>query len=766
MPDQDKTIMSVDVGDLEVKNVYADRFTYSSYFVPVRLSFGDAQDTPVLSFNQKYLLLRYYGKTDSNTLNRWLSDVKLGELLQINKVELPQVEERAATTTPDLRHGTRGEVAISPYPPDRLFGKALDATEGQARDQLLALVQSDVGYLFLDRTRIRPKGFAIGEHLYALSLAPSEEVAIEQRTFSKRQITMEEATEQEKTFDLEMSSTLTTELQESLERQHNLTDRWGLSLSHTGQYKSPEFFWGQINASHTIGFTKDVTEASTETRKRSIRDNQTTSTKVAAKYRALHKVSFKVTEERGLEATSKRVIRNTNKFTPVDFHYFKILQVLELAQERYGARLCWAPFVKDPAAEFFARIQKGKAAIIAKAEAGLPPPPNTPNKPTAGPAETRVLWSPQVEATKWGFLGDMSCDYELAIPMESGWVWDRDMDFVRQSLKVSPVLITRVHAESVIGDAWIADGALKVIVHVGVHNVYESGGDIGKSSRLYLQIGARFKFVATTVVDDAIYKDAYAAYLTKQKEWSDNADKARAQAKADAETWEVEVLKTANPVAELVNRLIVTHFPLSIRDEGVEIEFWQRVFQWDAASYVLYPGWWSDTPMRDSTLDANHFFNASWARVFLPIREDMENVALRWIFTKTSRQPAPPALEDRIEDIIEDLSAFRTKHLTPTETRTSGSGCPDIKERFICLGRWTDVMPTDGTHIEVTQSGSLSIDKFAEQDLKDTGDLRAVLLDSEKEDIALKKKALSQMTGAATVEVIIQPKSSEPKGST
>src|SRR4051812_39922237 len=40
---------------------------------------------------------------------------------------------------------------------------------------LEALLQSEIGWLFLDRTRIRPRGWVLGEHLQTLSLAPGEE---------------------------------------------------------------------------------------------------------------------------------------------------------------------------------------------------------------------------------------------------------------------------------------------------------------------------------------------------------------------------------------------------------------------------------------------------------------------------------------------------------------------------------------------------------------------------------------------------------------
>jgi hypothetical protein len=58
--------------------------------------------------------------------------------------------------------------------------------------QLEMALAAEIGFLYLDRTRIRPIGFAVGEFIYSLSLAPGEEVTIDQKTFSKRESTFED----------------------------------------------------------------------------------------------------------------------------------------------------------------------------------------------------------------------------------------------------------------------------------------------------------------------------------------------------------------------------------------------------------------------------------------------------------------------------------------------------------------------------------------------------------------------------------------------
>ena len=71
-------------------------------------------------------------------------------------------------------------------------------TEAEKLDLILNLIKSEIGWLFLDRTRIRPNGYAVGEHVHTMSLAPGEELVMEQKAFTKRQATYEEQNEQER----------------------------------------------------------------------------------------------------------------------------------------------------------------------------------------------------------------------------------------------------------------------------------------------------------------------------------------------------------------------------------------------------------------------------------------------------------------------------------------------------------------------------------------------------------------------------------------
>ncbi|MEO3821120.1 hypothetical protein [Plantactinospora sp. B24E8] len=628
----------------------------------------------------------------------------------------------------------------------------------QAAEFVAGLLQSDIGIALLDRTRIRPVGFALGEHVYALALAPAGEAVLEQRTYTKRELTLEEQNETEQQTDVELTSALATELQEGFERQKSLTDTWGLNASHTGQYTSPTGPWGTFNASHTIGFTTSVTEASQESSRRAVKDSQTATSKVAARYRTQHRTDFKLVTETGMETTSKRTVRNPNRVTPITLHYFKVLQRLELAHERYGARICWAPTIKDPALAFARKIADGRQRIRDNALAALPPVPTRPERPPAPgmppSVETRVFHSAVVTLDKWGIVGDMSADYDIDIPYDSDWVWDGDIAFIKQNLN----LITRRPPENIAADtagmpiATSADGqpVLRVRVHVGA-GMWIAGPGAN------LQVAANFRRTLSNnnqVADDTAHNALVAQYVTELQDWQAKRDEALEAAAVAADEFEARLRAGFSPVNEMVSQIVAQHFPASVRDEAWEIDFWHRVFDWERASFVSYPGWWSAGDARAPERDPGDFLNASWAKLYLPVRAGMELTALRWIFGKVVATRLPFTVEERLAAFVEELNTFRTGTLgTPDEMPELKEECQPAPEKVYCLAKWTELMPTDGTHLEVVQGVTTSADAVTAKEISDAEELRAALLDGERETNRLKTRAYDQMTGTADVDV-------------
>jgi hypothetical protein len=158
---------------------------------------------------------------------------------------------------------------------------------------LLGYFQSQLeqafGVLFLDRVRVRTQGSVLGEELLSLSLAPGEEVVIEQQTFSKKEVTYEEQDEVEQQVDLQFDATLTTGLDEGLDRQRNNTTRTDMGLK--ADVTVPVH-----GVTIAVGGSaqNSVTDADTSSQKLAVKQSQTSSSKVASKYRSLHKTTLRV----------------------------------------------------------------------------------------------------------------------------------------------------------------------------------------------------------------------------------------------------------------------------------------------------------------------------------------------------------------------------------------------------------------------------------------------------------------------------------------
>ncbi|WP_243300019.1 hypothetical protein [Bacillus litorisediminis] len=786
-----------DINDevMSFKTEYSDRFVYSNYFVPFQITFNDGF-TPLLPFynKQRLLELNYNGVMNLNSLQNMLKDIGYPELWNKNKMDT--AKERLESTLPinpellktntieqnpiEIRttlqevkdkilspkiNGINREllssaaqklsVTTAPLEPSRqrlvtqYYTKPTILSQ-QELEFISGLLQSEIGFLFLDRTRIRPVGFGLGEHVYSLSLAPDEEVTLEQKTFTKKEVTFEEQNEQENQFDVELSSTYSTELQEGYERQKSRTDSWGLNWGVGAQYTSPETMYGQVNANFTLNESRSVTEAHQETMRRSVKDSQSASSKVAGKYRTQHKTTFRIVSEQSFESTSKRIIRNPNRTTPITLHYFKVLQRLQMTQERYGARLCWAPNIENPAIKFFEKIQKGRQYIIDESLKKLPPMPVEPpapgssGSPTTTKTETKIFYSSIREADKWGLSGDMSAEYQVDIPFTSDFSWDGQVPNIK--IQIITDREQKDVSRWVVGMPYPAEGSsgqvLRVTIHIGA-KMWIMGPGIS------YQVGATFT-KNTTITEqtgeNTIYNDALADYRIRLKEWTDLRDAALAQANDEADAFEKRMVETLSPVNEMVSQVIEKYFVPGVRNELWEIDYWQRLFDWERAAFVAYPSWWSGGEMRKPTVDPSDFINASWAKLYLPVRVGMEHHALRWIFGKSVALPLSQEEEDKFDEVVNQLNTYRSEVIgSVDEVAPLTKAGQEAPEPFRSLATWYELMPTDGTHIEVMQGATSAADSVTTKEIDDASELRRIVLEGEKLSNQLKDKAQKEM---------------------
>jgi hypothetical protein len=410
--------------------------------------------------------------------------------------------------------------------------------------------------------------------------------------------------------------------------------------------------------------------------------------------------------------------------------------------------LCWAPFIETPARAFNRRLSNGKAAIIAAAEASLPPAPPPP-VPTNTASGTKVV-SQQFEADKWGSTGDQSVDYQISFDITTGYEWDGSSEsiaFIEENIVRTPVNMVRDNSANLVGIPFEQSGQLHLTIHVGIQSVWKDNRDFGKGSHLYISVKAPFKQILGSVAPPGdAYTAAFSDYTTKSQQWTADASDVRAKAVENADKWELEMIDHLDPSTEIVASIVEKYFPIEVRNSGAEVELWQTIFEWDAASYELYPGWWTSDDLREPTRDANDFLNASWARLFLTVRPGMEFTALRWIYGKTSQRPIDVRLERAIKAFVDDLTNFRDTHFGAVVT--AGNPCPTITEKYDCLATWEETMPTDGTHIEVTQGATRVIEDEEQKAIN-------LKLDQAAQDVEIRKAMAGQITTGTNLKVKI-----------
>ncbi|GAA1644021.1 hypothetical protein ACFQY4_26905 [Catellatospora bangladeshensis] len=593
-------------------------------------------------------------------------------------------------------------------------GTVLDRTPEQV---LLDLARSEIGLLFLDRTRLRPAGFVVGEHLHTMGLAPGEEVVLEQRSFVQRDTLNEAASETEGSTEGETASSTTIDHAEVIAGSITRTRTDGFSAGGTVGFE-----YG-VKAAVNGGVSESTTDADNDTRTDSVKEVAARTTKNVAKMRDLHKTVFRVSESDRFERAARRTIRNPNQFTPIDLHFYKVLQRIRFSHERYGVRLCWTPFVRDPAGDFYAAETAMKEKLLKAARDSvpavvLPPQPNVGEVPGA---RLVGLDPPMTELTQWGGWpgSDMSADYTLPINVPSGMKWDGDIQTLQGSLRSTLTGAPRGFGVHTVGDPWevvnsAGDRTIFQIIHCG------AGWRLAGSSQIWVSLSARVipdtSSLSQAQASATAAWEAQCATLIAQR--AAKVADAEAVALAEFEAWRIAHRASLNPAQELMRRFINAMFPADARDEIAELDVWEQVFDWELAAARTYSGTWNgDGSLRDPARPAGDFVNASWARLFLPVRTGYEDIALRWIFLRSQQGTGPAGIEGLVRKVLKELTDWRSTHLggpQEVELVPGGGSCPEVVQKHVCLGTWTEDVPTDGVHTEVTLAGTTAADLFTE----------------------------------------------------
>lgn len=543
------------------------------------------------------------------------------------------------------------------------------ASPSDAETAVINEKMDHLGYLFLEQTRLRPAGTVIGEHVFTLSLAPQETVVLTQKSWTKRKQSIEELTAYEIEHSFERSSALSSELSENLERQIESSSKFSLNASVSGSFGIPGVFGVQAS----LGTSYDTASSEKNSRANAVKQSQQRTEKATSKARSEHKTTFKLESEIGSESGSRRTVRNLNTCHSLMLNYYKILQRFHVIEERKDVRLCWAPCVKSPGQAVLSRLQ----GALTKASEDLTEtedddwvPKGYPQRPsliTINSDSKYLSWSGTSADTEQNFTAKIMIptDYEL-LSYQGKTVGPIKVDLASLTVAGPPVGTAGPSTQSIVISIKGQDGGS---VHVLAAVTFNP-------SAAYL---ARWRNNVQGPRDQEI---------KRRRERYDAAK----QALDDAANGTTAIY---DPLTELMRRILQAEVSKDLRDTCHEVVKWHEVFDWEGMSYRLYPPWWDDA--NKTVSEKVTFLNASWAQLYIPVTRGCEEVALNLLFGALSKY-----IETK--DLHEEISKFRNVNF------------PD--GTVIEMGRWFDMMPTDGTYAEPILGKCEGCDDTLKEDIR------------------------------------------------
>jgi hypothetical protein len=634
------------------------------------------------------------------------------------------VSQEAGSKRPGLRKVQKGKGPESQtaglWAPVKL-GSA-DQIRGAWRQMFATLLGQEkappIGVLFDDRLRFQPAGLMVGEEVSTLSLAPGEELQVRQTVETKRRTTLEEVTDRESERQVTLSSSWSTDITAALQETEssNQASRVGGDLrADLASVGIP------VNVGGSATF--DTSSAHSTTSDTSRADHLEATTSATARMRSQHKVRLEITTEDSTSLAATRTVRNPNPLRGCTYIFYKLYRKERVTLERYGARLCLALRVVDPARDTRAAFLDG----IAKLD---------PDNPANYRAQV-----PDVVTAEWR----VELDGDQAVRGRGERV---DDESTRIPYTVGP---TKLKGKSTVDDTRAVDATFMLLEtpvieiisfkdddeeerHYGTNAFREyRHGNKAELQAPLPQVNAKDpEITIRTVVLDVF--DVEARIVSR---WG--PDDATALAYATARASERETLLGAlrlERILELrdvavgqytgvvLSRAVESHFRTTAKlTELAEIFDVKDIFVRNTPQWATQKGRriYRDLRARVERLpiviNAEDVLpdelTASEAVVFLPVREGREADALALLKQFKA---------DRARDVISDLESFRETSFpradadpmassdvlspvpvagTPLGDATWGNPWEEPPREFLVLAQWSEAVPTDGLHLEM-----------------------------------------------------------------
>ncbi|MGI8330420.1 hypothetical protein ACRYCC_10690 [Actinomadura scrupuli] len=628
-----------------------------------------------------------------------------------------QVATASAAVTPDdvarVFAGSQGLVTTSTGAPSAI-------TKGVER----YLDIGWLGILFYDRLRLRPSGLAAGDQVYALSLAPGEEVTLTQRSETKRSAAFEEIVDQTMEQELEFNSTWSTGLTQ--QDADSTTSSSGGNLSASVGVD----LFGLINVD--IGGGLNAQDSHTKTTSTQTQNTRQTTRRAASKARQEHKTTFRVGTDALEEFGSRRVLRNANPSRALTLTFFKLYQKYRVILERHDAKLCVSLCVDDPGAHLRQELLEELAKLDPVAPAGT-----VPEIPAAG----QQIQDFDLDNPTRGITAEVEFTTELPTgTLLTGWSLDITGFRLRQGAAVVDVDPSRFASA---GGSWaFVNTSGPVVGSTGeqrhrVHFILP-GGVMGLSSTASVRFTWRY-------APDSSFTDDVTAALEAARQ------KVRDSFSADRVMRILEEVRAG--ARDLVFRQLFEQTLLAgVRAKKTDppcdlLEQIRQCFDWNEAVIQYLPWWLTSAGYQrredlrrllltlpgdtQSDLIIDDLLVASKARVYLPIRRGREKDAVQLLAGKGNVPCVADFIAWRDQQLgqlpypLPDytaITAIGPSLATPAGAADWEHDWERQRGKFLVLDEWSELLPTDGVHVEPSLSTCGATDEYRTAAL--TSDLR------------------------------------------
>jgi hypothetical protein len=615
-----------------------------------------------------------------------------------------------------------------------------------------------LGVLFHERVRIRPTNQVLGEQIYQLALTPGEEVQIRQTSDTKRRTAFLEIKDQEAERETSFSSTWSTDMASTIASQTSFQQSTDIGSGVSGD--APEV---PLSVSSTIAI--NTTSANSDSSGSTLAFRRERTESASAKMRQQHRVQIEVAVEDNQSLGTSRTLRNLNQQRSVLHTFYKMYRKEQVTLERWDAQLCVRLVVDDPArvtrGTFLVNLEKIDPARQAwrniVAPAGTPREAEFDVYPSADDGGMlHGVSAPRAVTKQIDLRVDAGVGAELWLTAPPKFVMTECGLAFYGDANLTSTVPDDGSDPDIVSEAELTDD---IIPHVRVGwQFVNNGGKVrwvhepevrSETATCTLALELPIHYTAPTTLLGEPESEITHVRFRVETAWGPS-DQTLADYLTRVEDERIRLSKEfdASMVKDLYD-VAEADYPKTVVDRALaetltyppdfQYRLVQEIFDLPGVVIDNVPYW--ATPQTRAAHDElllrlqrlpvqlpletllSDCLTAAQAIVYLPIRRGMEEQALELLPESAGKAAAIAESfhtfwKDHYGPLAEFVAPDVASHMAPTPVLATKADAQqwtnkweDPQNRFEILGQWSELVPTDGVHVESHLSSTVVTDE-------------------------------------------------------